>query len=193
MTSVRGKRAVGSIDDVYCFLSAPGGGPDRGSLMHRVYIQALRNGPMARIIRSTLVSFFTPVTTRGRCRTAFGFALYSSTSFMPDAKRKSTRLLMETRRNRKNFARCAAANDKRKKVSATGKVKRQEAALRSYARHAKIPISLKTSARRSVYGVSVAEGRVGQLRRGPTMCFWRFLVGLRKLVPPYMSLPQQKL
>jgi hypothetical protein len=66
-------------------------------------------------------------TTRGRGDATFEFALSSSTFFMPDAKRKSTRVLSETRGIRGVFSRCVAANGKREKPSATGKVEREDA------------------------------------------------------------------
>jgi hypothetical protein len=50
--------------------------------MHRVYIQALRNGPMARIMGSTLVSFHTGNNSRPlphglQFRVAFQYLLYA--------------------------------------------------------------------------------------------------------------------
>jgi hypothetical protein len=53
-------------------------------------------------------------------------ALFSSTFFMPDANRKSTRVLRETREIAEILSPRIAANGKSKKPSATGKVRRED-------------------------------------------------------------------
>jgi hypothetical protein len=126
---------------------------------------------MARIIKKAH-PLSTPETTRGRCEAAFEFALCSSTSFMPDAKRKSTRVLMKTRRKRRLFSPCGVANDKRNKPSAIGKVTQEKSRSdayeeydRSFACHesCKKRKRRRTAARRE--NVIATEGDGGGCRR----------------------------
>ena len=92
------------------------GGPDRGSLMHRVYTQALRNGPMGRIMKKQLAfnigNNSRPLRTGLRSRVVFQYLLYAG------CKKKVNASLDENAGNSRFFS--AVSRCERQKQNAFG-------------------------------------------------------------------------